>query len=449
MLQKRISRLVSIESEDQSTHVCSDQDSASGDSENQSKKDDANSDEEEIADLMNRIEIMKKERSALWLQEFKEWMDPITESFDDRKCTGASFSVNRGVYGKGNTRDKYPGETSRCISDSFQASGDDSSTNILESDNSFADTSMGWNAQISLDRIGEVASKVLSGHAGGDSMPVMRTFRMNKELPKTLNNEGHMSAINDVVDSNSSSIAPGSPPHYQEDILQRRHNLEEEFLQLSAESLSVASTDSDTSYGEDDSAEFGSCIPQVDQSLIGKFSESNVDNCSSALCLDDEHNGGENRVSQNGPHELDIGTIEDPGVENDADWLGKKLRKRKSKRRVISLAEEDNVKFEQEPFHKSNGDLEIYNDERKQKCHDGDNLEYVDEQNSLKNVTSIFSTSDYGNNISGKESLCMKSDDITMTFLNSHIANFGAPASRRLFVCCRCLFQEKSQWVER
>ncbi|KAL3512164.1 hypothetical protein ACH5RR_024881 [Cinchona calisaya] len=448
MKRKKISRLVSIEIEDQSTCACSDQDSASVDCENQSKKDDANSDEEEIADLMNRIEIMKKERSALWLQEFKEWMSPVTRSFDDRKCAGSNFSVNKDVYAKGNTRDKHPGESSRYISDSFQASGDDSSTNVLESDNSFADTSMGWNAQSSLERIGEVASKFFTGHTGGDSMPIIRTFRMNKEHPKPLNNEGHVSAIGDVVESNSSSIAPGSPPHYQEDILHRRQNLEEEFLQLSAESLSVASTDSDTSCSEDDSAEFGSCVPQVDQSLIGKFSERSVDdNGSSALCLDDVQYGGENRHSpseQNGSHEIDIGTRGDPGVKNEADWLEQKLKKRKSKRRVISLAEEDNVEFESEPFHKSNGDLNVYKDELRQKCHGSDNMNYVDEQNTWKNARNAFSVSDCGKTITGKESLCMESDDMITTFLNSHIANIGAAE----FVCCRCLFQEKSEWVE-
>ncbi|XP_027168977.1 uncharacterized protein LOC113768720 isoform X3 [Coffea eugenioides] len=423
VLQKRTSRLASIESEDQSTCVCSDQDSALGDSENQSKKEDANSDEEEIADLMNRIEIMKKERSALWFQEFKEWMSPVTQSFDDRKCTGTNNGVNEEVYVKGNTRHRYPGESSRYVTDSFQASGDDSSTNILESDNSFADASLGWNTQSSLDRIGEVASTVFTGQSGGDSVPVIRSFPMDKEHPKSLKNQGSMSAIDNMVESNSSSIAPGSPPHYQQDILHRRQNLEEEFLQLSAESLSVASTDSDTS-SEEDSAEFGSWIPQVDRSLIGNFSGMGLDDCSTALCSDDVHHEGENRASaseQNGLHELDIGTRGIPGVENEADWQEEKLRKKKSKRRVVSLAEEDNVDIEPGPVHKSNGDLDIYKVETRHEHH---------------------------RYISGKESLSMESDDMIMTILNSNNANFGAPESCRQFVRCRCLLQEKSELVE-
>ncbi|XP_071903402.1 uncharacterized protein [Coffea arabica] len=424
VLQKRTSRLASIESEDQSTCVCSDQDSALGDSENQSKKEDANSDEEEIADLMNRIEIMKKERSALWFQEFKEWMSPVTQSFDDRKCTGTNNGVNEEVYVKGNTRHRYPGESSRYVSDSFQASGDDSSTNILESNNSFADASLGWNTQSSLDQIGEVASTVFTGQSGGDSVPVIRSFPMDKEHPKSLKNQGSMSAIDNMVESNSSSIAPGSPPHYQQDILHRRQNLEEEFLQLSAESLSVASTDSDTS-SEEDSAEFGSWIPQVDRSLIGNFSGTGLDDCSTALCSDDVHHEGENRASaseQNGLHELDIGTRGIPGVENEADWQEEKLRKKKSKRRVVSLAEEDNVDIEPGPVHKSNGDLDIYKVETRHEHH---------------------------RYISGKESLSMESDDMIMTILNSNNANFGAPESCRQFVRCRCLLQEKSELVER
>mgnify|MGYP007088642584 CR=1 FL=1 len=76
-----MSRLASIGSEEESTGVYSDQESVSCDIDIQSRTDTVISeDEAEIVDLMNRVELMKKERSVLWLREFKEWMDHASET---------------------------------------------------------------------------------------------------------------------------------------------------------------------------------------------------------------------------------------------------------------------------------------------------------------------------------------------------------------------------------
>ncbi|KAL2480181.1 Outer arm dynein light chain 1 protein [Abeliophyllum distichum] len=61
--RKKISRLVSLESEEQSTYIYSDQDSVSCDIEIQTKdENDITDDEAEIEDFLRRIELMKKER---------------------------------------------------------------------------------------------------------------------------------------------------------------------------------------------------------------------------------------------------------------------------------------------------------------------------------------------------------------------------------------------------
>ncbi|KAL2474885.1 Outer arm dynein light chain 1 protein [Abeliophyllum distichum] len=61
--RKKISRLVSLESEEQSIYIYSDQDSVSCDIEIQTKdENDITDDEAEIEDFMRRIELMKKER---------------------------------------------------------------------------------------------------------------------------------------------------------------------------------------------------------------------------------------------------------------------------------------------------------------------------------------------------------------------------------------------------
>ncbi|KAK3026257.1 hypothetical protein RJ639_041633, partial [Escallonia herrerae] len=398
--QKKFSRLASIESEEQSVYVCSDQDSVSCDNDIRNKEENTISDEEvEIVDLMNRIEVMKKERSALWLQEFKEWMNLDSGNIvNNARYSKALSNPDKDSCIKNKTRHKHLGESSRYVSDSVQASGDESSTNVVESDNSFADTSTGFSAQKYFDRIGDAASKLFAGPSGGIPVPAIGRYDSNQENLKphyydkarsmkatssdsfrvaeddrmsAKNGVTHLAAIDDIIGSNSSSVCPGSPPHYQEDILHRRHNLEEEFLQLSAESYSVASSDSNTSYSEEESAELGTFIPQDDQSAVDDLSErsegeSSV-NCSrtydktnDALLLT---RNGERASAMMEHEESDI----PPQLHRDssaaymhkgADCIDQNNGKRKSKKRVISLSAETAVNDKTDPSHLLNGSLE-------------------------------------------------------------------------------------------
>ncbi|CAN1266777.1 Serine/threonine-protein kinase 11-interacting protein, partial [Linum perenne] len=73
----KVSRLASIKSNEDSISSLSDLESLSHNHDSQSKGENTKSDDEaEIFDLINRVELMKKERSSLWLKELKEWMDP-------------------------------------------------------------------------------------------------------------------------------------------------------------------------------------------------------------------------------------------------------------------------------------------------------------------------------------------------------------------------------------
>ncbi|CAN6478683.1 unnamed protein product [Victoria cruziana] len=53
--------------------------------------------------------------------------------------------------------------------------------------------------------------------------------------------------IDEIMEAQNASTVPGSPPYYNEGMLHQRHDLEEEFMQLSTGCDSVASSDSDTS----------------------------------------------------------------------------------------------------------------------------------------------------------------------------------------------------------
>ncbi|CAK9158641.1 unnamed protein product [Ilex paraguariensis] len=406
--RKKPCRLASIESEEQSTCICSDEESVSCDNEVHSRVENIVSDSEaEIVGLMNRIEFMKKEHSLLWLHEVKDWMNQASDNLADiSRYSGAILNTNGDSNLKNKMNCLHLGKTSRYRSDVVQPSGGESSTNVLESDNSFSDMSIGFNAQQYSDRIGEVASKFFMGHSGGDSVSDTERIGLNHEHTKSYNTgqdqrlkvrnsfavpEGYrigapnsgtpLTAIDDIMDSYTSSPCPGSPPHYQEEILHRRQNLEEEFLQLSAESYSVASSDSDTSCNEEDSADLGPFIPLVDQSVIDKFTERSVDGNLPLLHSDDPYIDNRHEVSQlteNGIHLLNScaqGNSDTMGlgkpdsslqlsgnsfpagvldgeivhfVEQEADWFEKKKSKRKPKRRVISILEENNANEETE-----------------------------------------------------------------------------------------------------
>ncbi|XWS48235.1 hypothetical protein CRYUN_Cryun13aG0056900 [Craigia yunnanensis] len=402
----RASRLACIESEQESTYICSDLDSVSCDNEIRSREENIISeDEAEIVDLMNRVEQLKKERSILWLREVKDWMDHASEnSADAGNFNAAMLLPGKENYMKSEKRERHLSESSRYVSDSVQASGDESSMNVLESDNSFADMSTSVHAN---RYFGPIFS---SGITGGISLPGLRTTDLKQEYQKSYlhdetssrsmrsesshrnifnvqgsnrmvenANVSHLNTIDNITESNSFSAYPGSPPHYQKDLLYRRQNLVEEILLLSAESYSVASSDSDTSRSEDDCCKAGLSVQEYLNRSVEGHSPSHLfeDNyyakgnkishgSGNGICFIDscaEQTFSTTKIVNTnqplqfssdvgmGSHDLDTSSF----VLQEADWFERRKSKRKPKRRVISLLEETSC---QQMPQESNGNLE-------------------------------------------------------------------------------------------
>lgn len=437
-MQKKVSRLASIESEEESTYIGSDRESLSCDNEVQNKEDTYVSDDDaEIVDLMTRIENMKKERSILWLREVKEWMDHATGSH----LSDGVYDSARLSPGKDKKSQQHDTENSRYVLDSFQPSGDESSTPFLTSENSFANMSSGFQTPQYFDHVGFL------GITGGVCLPGMVRMDLKQEhqntyllesstassssLPaKNLNSDtlairSHLSAIDDTTDSLSSSVCPGSPPHFEEDLLHRRHNLVEEILQLSAESYSAISSDSDTSSGDEDLRKFRPLIPEVCHLSSADPFEDNV-----------YEQTGENGTC----NDVSAGANDDEQANdvNQETECSEKKKRKKHRRRVISLSGEKNKVHSTETSEKSNGNLEIgaLNAEIEKGKHGCDTCQIVDKKNSSGNAITISSI-DSNEKFALEKSSSIR-DDYIEQFFNENVAD-----SRNHETCRQCM----SCWV--
>lgn len=485
--RKRLSRVASIETEEQNTSICSDIESVSVDIDNQSKEENALSDEEaEIVELMNRIENMKKERSDIWLQEFKDWINDSSDNFVGVGRGKETVSSNhRDDEVKTHTRDKQLGETSKYVSDSMLASGDDSSTNILESDNSFAETSTNISIFHYPNQIGEVASRFSRNHTG-ESIQI--TGSRHQDNFSAINNEVllhpntmfppsesfssqrglKMSAkinippvTDNILDSPSSLASTGSPPHYKEDILHRRQNLEEELLQLSAESFSIASSDSDTSCSDDDCPDLTS-MPPVDKSLIDNVTERSVEsrspvhmsmdvchekypikiNCRFPARLSTEGTSDctvvreSDNSSRQGHISPDRKTVESVQVvKQEADWLEKKKRRRKPARRIISLCE-DNKEAESKT---SNVDTNGFQDR---------GTLFASEGASCQSAMRISLDSCGRQPHAERTRLLRGAEELIKNYFSNKAADSGIDESCQRYILCNCLLEKDSQFSE-
>ncbi|KAI3946456.1 hypothetical protein MKX01_017672 [Papaver californicum] len=377
--RKKMSRLASIANEEQrrlNALEVNEQDSMSCESEILSRDDNIISDgEAEIIGLMNKVEFMKKERSVLWLREFKEWMDQAPEGMvDSYRVTGLS-SPGKENYIPNKSYHKHVGESSRYVSESVQTSGVERSTNVLESHNVFADTSSGVNSNQYLYSANERTPESSVLGISRDAPPMLRVEGPDlqegllqsysqedldfSEPSLTQGNDGvgkkpsgkSLAGIDALLESHSfTSTNPGSPPHYQENILHRRHNLEEEFLQLSTESLSLASSDTDTSCSDDHLCKSDKSLDEDELLSDEELSNVMVNDHSKAFSRDRYWKGrhGAVHVKRLEPkHGQQVHTAEKLGnatfvdIESDtcdeADCLVHKKGIRKTKKRVILL----------------------------------------------------------------------------------------------------------------
>ncbi|XP_019421120.1 PREDICTED: uncharacterized protein LOC109331212 isoform X2 [Lupinus angustifolius] len=465
---RRRPRLACIESEEEITSICSDEKPVSCANEIQNRGEhDLSNEEAEVENLINKVEQMKKERSILWLREFKEWMDITSDkSVETNEEDGAALYHLKENYIRNKINQEQHGEVSRYASDSVLASGDETSMNILESDSSFVDMSASFHRQQNFDH------RVLFGNAGGPSHS--DSGRADVEQLKPLSLEGitcslsqfnsyhadtnaihgehrmaenldtsPLTAIRVISGSQSSSACPTSPPHFQEDLFHRRQHLVEEVLQLSADSFSMASSDSNTSCSKVDYTEFESSVPEVDNFPCKNYADGSVNGHISQNHLKDKFNNPSQGVlhaiensfclfssttDQTSRHgSFDVAAGADNGeralfVNQDADLSKKRKIKRKAKKRVISILEENPNcnSYDHEHEQISQGEISV-NSKRE--------LD-VDE-------------------FSGGNRSTQENDDFIVTYFNMYIADFEASEICSHCIRCNCVLQREMIYRER
>lgn len=301
--KKRIARLASIEDPEHKSYLLSEgveQDgSGSPVHESESQRRDATDIGENYkADalvLFDRIEFLKKEDSSAWFQELRDLLYPTNVDKEDY-VQGINFnSKNRQSHTRRRRQNRVDNSSSKV-----KVEGKDGSTghhdrdipevelqhmrddagdagkivNEVQENGSLGNFSLKgktvsnsfvkhatplhpWlNSGIGEINSSEGQSKVLISNAA-EKLP--REGMAYSFVPGTVANEemcsgesfGSLKTIEEIIESHSSSFCLSSPPHYQEGILHRRQNLEEEFMQLSLDSYSIASS-SDSESSSDD-----------------------------------------------------------------------------------------------------------------------------------------------------------------------------------------------------
>ncbi|KVI07838.1 uncharacterized protein LOC112512622 isoform X3 [Cynara cardunculus var. scolymus] len=490
---KKLSRVASIDSEAASIIVYSDNDS--GDDEDRIKQEITDSNKgAEIVDFINKLEFMKRERSDSWLEEFQRWMNHVSDDHvkSDDMQSGLALILGKEKDSRKKRRLKHFGKTSRYVSRSAEVFVEGHGMEVPESYYAYDDLSTDTVSQQYPNEVGESASSYLlnlahedgsiSNHMklkshydkGVDSTRSMKfgeegTYSNNgSKVEMTSSNSSFvpLDTLDDIIEARSPSAYAGSPPHYQEDILHRRHNLEEEFLQLSAESYSVASSDSHTSDSGDDSFEIGSRIHN-NESTADDLSRS-MDNLS-FIPSEDLHSNRMLDVAQftkNGSCSLSPftmntfntelrdseqlgnnyeGSLHDGEivglVKQEANWLEKKMRKRKPKPRVISLTEKvthtDDIN--DSVVRKSSHKLNYSANDVQEACRREAGMN--DFQMLVSGIHSITAKGEIlpEKNLSGPGT-----EEFILKNVKVDLADFGVQETCRQCVCCNCLLEEPS-----
>ncbi|KAJ4893889.1 Outer arm dynein light chain 1 protein [Raphanus sativus] len=323
--QAKIYRLASIDTEEESTCVTSDQESASCELETQSKEENIKSDhEDDIFGLISKVEKLKKERSVLWLREFKEWMDHPSEDFVDVRKEVLSIDSEKKYYSKNRKNPKHHNEALR-YPPGFQI------TDLNKKDQAY----------------------LLDGK------------------PDENGNMSTSDATHDIKGSFSPSSYMQSPPHYQKDVLHRRHNLVEEILQLSADSYSVASSDSTSSCSENENYDSEQSNPEqdmlvdhlngnspVEEILVSEKDSSLLDSQPEKSSIIktwriDESFKAKTTNIISGLHNSELAS----GVNHIYNWFDKRKSKKKPKKRNVSLLVDNSVTCSGETSHRSDADI--------------------------------------------------------------------------------------------
>ncbi|KAK7320169.1 hypothetical protein RJT34_04903 [Clitoria ternatea] len=473
--RRKASRLACIENEE-ITSMCSDEESMSCANEIQNREDPDLSDEgSEIVDLINRVEHLKKERSVLWLREFKDWMDIASDkSIEAGKDSRALLNHRKENYIRNKTSHEQSGEVSRYASDSIMASGDDSSSmNIFESDSSFVETSVGFHRQQWFDyrsSTGNPSGRASFSDLGGVDVERLKSFTLDgiSLLSHSLSKSSHsntvatqgahriaenvnmspLTTINDRSESRSSSVCPSSPPHFEEDLLHRRQHLVEEILQLSADSFSVASSDSNTSSSDVDCSELELPVSKIDDFARKNHVNGSVDG---DVCLSQNQlteklyspgqgilHARENGICLSGSssdqtskqHSMDFTTCTD-NAENafsatqDSDLLEKRKIRKKAKKRVISIPE-------------ASSDGNACDHEHQQ----------INQGQMSTNLKPELGIDDF-NEFSVHNCFSQANNDFIVTYFNTSIADSKSNEVCSHCICCNCILQSEMNYKER
>ncbi|KAK9115156.1 hypothetical protein Syun_021953 [Stephania yunnanensis] len=316
--------------------------------------------------------LMKKERSDLWLREFKDWIGNPSKELED----GGKFAELSGPDEEnninGSTWNRLPGESSRFTSE------DDSSLNILDSNNSFAEAFTSLNGYQHFNSISEANYGPSMVDSSSNSVSLLKVGETDRRLeklePHTFEGIKHVPEVRNTELPSTFSLQG-----------------EEEFLQLSVESYSLASSDSDTSSSDGDSHEFDSSMPKVHQALSCQSSKVIMDGqLKLALwgngtdkkqeMLERSQNGGvlidsfsdqnSKIVEPTNPNYdgefcthfvmSDVDCDIDNTISREIECFEKKKGKRKSKRRMVALCKETSREDSMQPLsRRPNGSAKV------------------------------------------------------------------------------------------
>ncbi|KAK4749136.1 hypothetical protein SAY87_026585 [Trapa incisa] len=465
--KKRQTRLASIESEEESVCICSDQESVSCDNEMPDKEENFRDDEAGIVDWMNRVELLKKERSILWLREVKQWMDQGPENM-----VGTLNSRQQPNSLKNITNLRHFGESSRYMSDSIQTTVDENNSNDLESDASLAGLSLPLHVHQNADLVNcsgigeELKQGKLQPHIQEGVSTLSEHFNhthseslANEKIQMVGNSSGTpLTAFDDIMESHSSSAYPGSPPHYKEDILHRRNNLVEEILQLSADSYSVVSSDSNTSCSDDELNECrlshinsplneGFPCKSVDMQIFDGTGLERCQNLGRSLQYE-ERNGQSidsfpkqmyNAMEQSQPLKNDDSAAHDyaPDFAHLANQDNGSLRnirnKRKAVKRVVSLPYENNVAGKLGISRKSSFDVNYDGP--------GDGPEH--------GTSNGAAAQEVDASIYGRKCTFNQNDKFIDNYFQSTVAKAWSNETCKHYIRCDCVLEQESLYRER
>ncbi|WOL09353.1 hypothetical protein Cni_G18106 [Canna indica] len=494
--KKKYSRLASIEDDEQRRLICSDQESVSYDSDNLKKEDIIL--DNELRSLINKAKCMKNEQSVVWLQEFKEYMDRGPEEIEN---INNSMEFNLVRHNKKNIKClKSSGSSSMYVTEIEETTRDGTSSSILESDVPFRGINTGdfnngiarmapsmvngssvslteispvMNSETDKLKCNSIESQGVSPlqvrvHSGHGNSPVE-----GYEVPENVSFTP-LATIDKIIGSRPSSLYPSSPPHYKEDILHRRLDLEEEFLQHSADANSLKSSDSDTSSSGGSSYELSSSISDLDSLLIqapakqGGFCGYLSTSLNMEGLADGRHEKSsmkENNVllsvnsfEQESNMEVDIRTdVDQPSCahglfdncnntlkhvsDQEVGQIEKQKGKWKLRRRLVSLPEDLNTKPE---LAKPNGISEVIETDWKD-AYGKLNIirkKFVGSSSqSYHNSYSFIADGQFPHKNTAIRTLDHAQDDNVIELLQLKVANFGVSETLEQVVCCDCIFQ--------